>query len=158
MKNEKNVDFEEGKQIKTGQEAQPTELEWASKLEELEKTKDEGLLVRLLNMVQGKLEKRSKDLEAIRREKEWQASPEGKLWEAQMASHRELMAQDNQRAEAVREARLLEARRQLALQLLADELLKTKFKITRDDKRLLPILQQIAEVREVISNAYYAKG
>jgi len=117
--------------------------------EEIEIPKDEGLIARTIS----KLQDRLREIRQESKEAEWLKTEEGKRWQAQQKERQEGIEKDiKKQAEAYAQI-LLEAKRQLVLDMEADKLIG-KNKIADNDPRLSPYLYKLQEMSAVISNAY----
>lgn len=121
------------------------------KIEELGQTEDTSLINRTI----GFLTQRLAEIKKRKKEKMWLQTPEGKIWQAQEAERIEAAGRANKSALDREQLRVRKARRQLALDLFADHLLATKYKIVSEDPRLLPILQEQADLLQIVTAAYY---
>ncbi len=120
--------------------------------QELESSNNEGLLATWIKKLEDKLH----TVQKIRRRREFDKSPEGIRFNNQLKELEKINADNLRRWQVIHEARLLEAKRKLVLQIEADRLLKES-KIDDNDPRLASILYEIDNLHEVIADAFIGR-
>ena len=110
-----------------------------------------------LSRMMSKLEAMLRKETEAKREKAWLQTDEGKAWQRRENERLEMRKNEMARTEAAYEELTLECKRQLALTLEADLLIK-KWKIAKDDPRLEPIRSQLIEMRMIMAAAHYKQG
>jgi hypothetical protein len=126
------------------------------KTEPLELTGNED--TKQLKIIIRKATEKLKELEKEKKEKVWKGSKEGKLWEQKQKSFEEQIKRQKEQEERAYKERLTKAKRTVALNIFADELLKKKkYQPKKNDTRLQQAMIKLQKQETIEHYANYSQ-